>query len=255
MMHESTTPPMAPPIQWGQVGWSADGGVSADLGDSTNDGNTLVRVTLFAGRVPDAELDQTQAQGQQLLCQLAQGVQMPARGTLVIVATPEPFGHIPGGSVILAAMANNYQSLGNAEQGELVIAVPGSPASIVLRKDGTIVIKTGDTDGNTSFIKFAPGMFKISTPAFNVTCDETGIRLKHYSGAHLSLGAIGLPAPLSSLGSYATLSGGIAKIDGTSVLLGPEDGAVYFPAAFGPDPAPAPLLLTGLKSSTVKMTL
>ena len=96
--------PIGTQIAWGTVGW-VDRAEWYDQGDGSNGqtGKTLVYVTLFAGRTPDTTPDQTQAQGQPLMCQIGGGLfRIPPKGTQVLVAIPSPHGLIPGASVIIA---------------------------------------------------------------------------------------------------------------------------------------------------------
>jgi hypothetical protein len=242
-------------LVWGVVGWEDDASDGLDLGDSDNDGANLVKVQVFRGRDPGKAIDAAQAQGQRLLCQLADHVRLPAKGTRVMVAIPESYGIIPGGSLIVGCASNNWQAQANAGAGELVIQVPGSPAAIFLRANGTIVLKTADPKGNTSVVKFAPGLFQVQDPLFQINCDSSGVRLRHYAGATLNLGAIGLPGPLSSLSTMATLKAGRVRVDGSLVTIGPHlPGNVFLPAAYGPDPSPAPLALLGATSAAVKLS-
>lgn len=238
-------------LVWGMVGHVDDNGEPIDLGDSTNDGNNLVRVTVFRGRDASVPLDQSQAQGHQLLCQLADGVRLPDRGTRVMVAIPEHYGNIPGGSVIIAAVSNNWKAQANSGAGDMVLQVPGSPAAIFIRKNGTIVLKTADANGNTTSLAIAPGKLSFVDQRFKIIGDDAGLRLRHYAGATLNLGAIGLPGPLAAFGSRAVLKAARVDVDGSNVNLG--TGPVMFPAAYGPDPSPAPLLLSGILSAGVKI--
>jgi hypothetical protein len=251
----SAVPPQGESNLLGVVGWEDDGGNAYDLGDSTNDGNSLIRVQLYKGRTPNKSLDQTRAQGAQLLCQLAAGLPIPAYGARVLVTVP---GNVPGMAVITSVLTNNWQALGNTGAGELVIQIPGSPAQIVIRKNGTIVLKTTDAGGNDVVLSFGPTGLTYSSQWVTVAWDFNGIRQTHVpTGAGLFITATApLPAPFAGLASVARLSGGICKVDGTLVLLGPDlpGGAqVWQPAAWGPDPGPGPLLVTGVKSTSVKI--
>ena len=261
-MTPSAQAPMGSQMQLGTVGWVDDGGSFLDLGDSTNDGNTLVRVTLFSGRTPDAALDQTQAQGTPLLCQLASHVPMPTRGTRVIVAVPEPHGTLPGSSFIIGAATNNWQALGNAGAGEQVFQVPGCPARIVLRKatstqSGGAFIFVRDTKGNDSGLGITPDGLLYFHPSGTLSLDGDGFAAVIKAGASITLQPLApLPSPLDALPSpsAASIKGTMAYVDGTQVMLGPNIPAqVYSPAAYGPDPSPGPLLVTGIKSTSVKI--
>lgn len=239
---------------WGVVGWEDDGGEALDLGDSTNDGTNLVKVQVFRGRDPSQPLDAAQAQGQRLLCQLADHVSLPTDGTRVMVAIPEHYGMIPGGSLIVGAVTKDRQANANVGAGEMIIQAPGGAAAIILKGD-TIVLRTADTKGNTTTFVVAPGVQKTTSPAFLVSYDKTGMRMRHWAGATLELGAIGLSGPLSALSTMATIKAGRVRVDGSLVTIGPHFGGnLFFPAAYGPDPAPGPLTLLGIMSSSVKLS-
>lgn len=255
-------PPPGPPIQWGSVGWTDDGGTFLDLADASNDGSNLVRVTLYAGRAPTDAIDHTQAQGQPILCRLADGVAMPSRGDKVIVAIPHPWGQVPGGAVIIAKCSNNPSAQANLGAGELVIQTPGSPAQIMIRANGTIVMRTADKDGNNTTLTLAPNSFKIIDPAFMIVADTTGIRFRHaVSGALLKLGGMsGAPAPLSAFGSMVHIKASQIRVDGQQVLLGPwlNGGAFYQPVITSPNPSDTglqPVTLTGISCTGVKVSL
>jgi len=248
------------PNELGIVGWEDDSGDSVELGDSTNDGNALVKVQLFRGRVPDRELDQTRSQGRQILCQIAGHVSIPATGARVMVATPDGLEDIPGAGVIIANLDNNWKARGNMGQGELVLQIPGSPALFAIRKNGTIILKTTDSGGNDVTLTFGPTGLFYQSQWVSSAWDFSGIRTFHVpSGAGFFAGGMAkLPPPFDALGAvpgFARMSATVVKADGSLVLLGPDlpGGAqVWQPVAWGPDPGPGPLLVTGVKSSSVK---
>lgn len=93
-------------IELGTVGFPSDTGTSyVDQGLASNDGYTLVNVTLFRGRDPSTPLDQSKAQGKQILCRIGGGVnRIPALGTQVVVAVPATYGDIPGAAVIISTI-------------------------------------------------------------------------------------------------------------------------------------------------------
>ena len=254
-LHGTKLPP-SPGVMLGTAGWPDDAGEVIDLADASNDGSNLVKVTLFdASHLPD-RTDDTQARGSQIRCRLADNVEMPDRGTTVVVAIPAPFGMVPGVPIVIATLRNDPGPQANLKGGEKVITAPDGRASIYLRKGGKIIFRVVDDAGNASIFSFAPQSWQIVDPAYRISADTTGIRIRSWIGCSIRMGGAGLPSPLASLGSYITLSAGITKNDAPLVLLGPDlDGAaVYLPAAYGPDPAPAPLLATGIKSTCVKFS-
>jgi hypothetical protein len=81
----------------GTVGW--DG---ADPHFDTEDGVTLVRVTLVRGRHPSTPLQPDVAQGHQVLCRIGGGLfRIPPKGTAVMVGFPTAFAGHPAAGVIV----------------------------------------------------------------------------------------------------------------------------------------------------------
>jgi hypothetical protein len=81
----------------GTVGW--DG---IDPHFDTEDGITLVRVTLVRGRHPSTPLKSDAAQGHQVLCRIGGGLfRIPKKGTAVMVGFPTAFAAHPGAGVIV----------------------------------------------------------------------------------------------------------------------------------------------------------
>jgi len=81
----------------GTVGW--DG---VDPHFDTEDGVTLVRVTLVRGRHPSTPLQPDVAQGYQVLCRIGGGLfRIPKKGTSVMVGFPTAFANHPGAGVIV----------------------------------------------------------------------------------------------------------------------------------------------------------
>jgi hypothetical protein len=222
-------PPAAPGIQWGMAGWDTDGGDPLDLGNATNDpadGPNLCRVTLFSRRDAGAAFDQSKAQGLKILCRLADGVRFPTAGTLVVVAIPEPFGNICG--VILGTCSSNPSAQGNAAGDALVLQSPSGKAAIILRGDN-IVLKTAAENGATIYQKVGPRGFQFVAPFGTIALSPAHWSIRHASGTYITgYSVAGLPAPLNALGSIVKISGAIAKVDGTKVLLGPDTPATNY---------------------------
>jgi hypothetical protein len=94
------------------------------------------------------------------------------------------------------------------------------------KEDGSVVTMAtsdGTSTGQTIFHRIGPTDDMIFAPWGKRTFDANGYHLFTRSGARLDMGGIGgLPSPLSSLGSYATLSAKILRLDGTIVAIGPS---------------------------------
>ncbi len=91
-------------------------------------------------------------------------------------------------------------------------------------KDGRISLFTTDdatVDGRTVALTIGPTGLVFNAPWGNLKFDATGFHVLHSSGARIDLGACGgLPAPLDSLASYATLSAALVHVEGSAVSLG-----------------------------------
>lgn len=96
--------------------------------------------------------------------------------------------------------------------------------------DGAISMFTTDDNtpnGRSIFLRISPTAgLEYSCPWGRMNFGPNGFHVLHSSGARLDLGAIGgIPAPLDSLASYATLEGAIASVKGAAVSLGTDAGA------------------------------
>ena len=81
----------------GTVGWDA-----VDAHFDSEDGVTLVRVTLVRGRHPSTPLTPEVAQGHQVLCRIGGGLfRIPKKGTSVMVGFPTAFAGHPAAGVIV----------------------------------------------------------------------------------------------------------------------------------------------------------
>lgn len=241
----------------GTVGWQ-DGLEPQELGDSTNDGVSLVKVTLFASPDVTKTPEGDRAQGQPILCRLSGTVvDIPRDGDQVLVAVPQTFGMVPGAATILCRIGNEWKGLKNAGPGDIVIPIPGSQGALYLRtRDGSLTFATTDDNteaGNAVFFKIGGTSggtnfaMRLVSPWGMVDVGPNGCFIKHASGAQLRMGQInGLPTPLDALASYAKLKGAFVKIDGTAVLLGPDIPAqTFFPCLYvqditGPAFVPSP---------------
>jgi hypothetical protein len=215
------TPPVTPGggggIAWGTAGWTTDGGKHFDLGDSTptESGRTLVRVTLFRGRDPTEPLDKTQAQGQELLCQLGGGLLLaPPRGTPVLVAIPESHGDQAGAAVIIAQIdMTSGQLYGTLAPGEAALHGFKGQARVLCKNNGTACLYTsrGNVKGGASVTVQANadgsvaaagpfGGFASAQNATSVAFGTTSGMQCDASGAWLTGPAIGLSSGNVQLG-------------------------------------------------------
>lgn len=108
-------------------------------------------------------------------------------------------------------------------------------------EDGSITLATTEdatTDGHSIFLRVSPtvtepsgrirGGLEFVSPWGTLTFGPDGFHAIHSSGARLDLGAIGgLPAPLDTMTSYATLTAAVASIQASSVAQGTDGGAAH----------------------------
>lgn len=133
------------------------------------------------------------------------------------------------GYIGIAARDNRKASLaGNIKQGETIVFASGSQACSIYKNDGSIThLTTHDNNptGQSVYSRVSRSGFIELADWGKRTFDATGYHVFTFSGARLDMGGIGgLPAPLSSLGSYARLSAKMVSIEGSVVALGPRTG-------------------------------
>ena len=95
------------------------------------------------------------------------------------------------------------------------------------------------------------------SPWGTIQFGPNGLSIRHGAGFEIrGYGIGGLPGPLASLGSFISLKAGIIKSDGMC-LLGPDIGPStnYQPLCWSPDPPGAPVLLKGINSMAVKVSV
>ena len=255
---------------WGIAGWVTDTNSATDFGDRTNDGNNLCRVTLVRNRDASIPLDQSTtqtAQGQQLLCLVADGVRFPSPGDRVYVGMPEDHWKMPGGSIVLATVTANPAATGNLGDGDQVIfADPRTGSKIVARGDGALVLaatKTGKPGGPMVYLQIGglaqgglpQSSLKFQSPHGTMAYDDYGFRINDAFQNSIRMGGMGMPGILAPLGSYCTIMSKFISVDGAAVNLGSSVPGIYFPAVWGPAPAgtPQPILLAGVTSMSVKI--
>lgn len=113
--------------------------------------------------------------------------------------------------------------------GETVVFAAGSKAMAKFGNDGGVTLSTQGSKG-THYISVTPAGIFMQCDYGTLSCDANGWNMTANSGAQLQLaGLAGLPSPLSSVASYATISAGIVNVAGTGVNIG--KGPVFFPCA------------------------
>lgn len=203
-------------VQLGTVGWD-DAADSVDPGTATNDGNTLIRVTLYQGRDPNETLDPTRAQGTKILARNSGGEVIPQNGSQVVVVRPAGID----GPGCWHVVCNPGAVFGPV--------LPADGGTFIRRgRDGTVSIGTttdGTKDGQLIYFQIKRDGFVFLAPWGKITFDQGGLHALHHSGARLDLGGLGgLPAPLDTMSSYAQLGASIMRFNGAAITLGPDAG-------------------------------
>lgn len=129
---------------------------------------------------------------------------------------------------------------GQLDDGETCVYGSGpdgtSQGRTIYKSDGSVTTFTtvgNEAGASAVFWRISPTGLEFVAPWGTLRFDESGFHVKHASGARLDLGGIGgLPSPLDTLGSYASISAATARVHGGLVMIGPK-GATYNPATFG----------------------
>lgn len=228
-------------VERGVVGWE-DAEEWFELGDETNGGLTLVRVQLFKGRDPGVAPKPGVAQGYRVLVALADGFfRIPPNRSECVIAFPGGDVQTPGAGVLLAVIPRPrkrtvYGHLRDEESCIHAGSADGTnPARVVTKKDGSIVLLTETDDGKTVYLKLGKTGLRFVAPWGSFRFDESGFHLKTQWDARLDLGGVGgLPAPVSDMTSYATLSAKTVKLDGVAMLGTPGPAGLYESATWLP---------------------
>ena len=132
----------------GTVGWD-DTDEHFDVGTADNDGNTLVRVTLFRGRDPNVRPRRGVADGHRILAQLGGGLfRIPPKGTRVMVGFPTAFATSPGAAFIVCTSERSPDSQFGAGKAKLDV---GPDQEIILKGKAVTL-----TDYDDRFLHVGP---------------------------------------------------------------------------------------------------
>jgi hypothetical protein len=143
----------------GTVGWH-DVDEHVDLGSSDNDGNTLVRVTLFRGRDTSTPPKNGVAQGHQVLAQLGSGFfRVPPKGTRVMVGFPSAFATTPGAAVIVSTLERSPDAQFSATKAKIDV---GPDQDLVLKARSITI-----TDYDDRFLHLGPDGVMLQDEAGN----------------------------------------------------------------------------------------
>lgn len=234
-------------VMLGMIGWTGPNPDldPNDLGDDSNDGYTLTRVQLFAGRNETRPLVDGRAQGFRLLCTVADHVQMfgpPRDGDRCIVLVPAGLESTPGAAVVVAIISKAPTTQYSSTRGKIdvgpdrdlvikgrsialsdydnrFISIGPDNGIVVQEKDGSGVIVK---DGAVAIFAASGGDVK---SALTLKGDEASIYQKSSEGnTCVVLG-----------GGKAQLVGTHCAVQGSAVYLGASP-SMLTAAALGPSP-------------------
>lgn len=197
----------------GTVGFAGDTDENYfDRGTPENGNVTVLHVTLYRGRDRTRPHDPMVAQGHHIIARLGRPADgIPQRNSQCIVLFP---GGYEGGHGV-----------------GVVISTPGDPRNAMAESmsrqsdDGEHAWMTKTAEGFSVISRVGKDGLEWVTPWGTMTFGPKGFHLRHVSGARIDLGAIsGLPPPLDTLGSYATISAAMTHVEGTAVAIGTEAG-------------------------------
>jgi hypothetical protein len=216
----------------GTVGW--DG---VDPHFDTEDGVTLVRVTLVRGRHPSTALQPDVAQGHQVLCRIGGGLfRIPPKGTAVMVGFPTAFaGHPAAGVIVCTTEASPDTQFSD------------SKAKFDVGKDTDLVIKAKSitiTDYDNRFLHVGPDGVMLQDEQGNGVVIKSGAIMIYVADSGDAKTVIQMtPAELSLLQKDT----GFLKFTGgnITILASGSAGVVAGNIALGATPSAAVPALTG----------
>lgn len=167
MFHE----PTKASIERATVGWPGEvGSQHIELGDATNDGRTLLHVTLYRGSAPGAPLTPDgKANGFQILAQLLGPIwYIPPLGTQVLVAYPDGEAAAQGAAVIVGTMGPSppHQFLNRS------VVLDYSGMDVVIKGKSVSILSEDDDAANPS--KKVRHVISVSGPGGCQMMDDSG---------------------------------------------------------------------------------
>jgi hypothetical protein len=212
----------------GTVGWSSREDIT-DLGTVDNDGQTFVRVTLYAGKTPGDAVKKGVAQGREILCCLNAlgGFSVPPRGSRVYVLFPSGMEQVDGVGLIVGVVRAGQETRSNEGEGNKTITATEGVARVVVKKSGSIVLFTTNDNtptGKAVVLELSPTKIAFSAPWGSFVLDASGYHLKTAAGPRLDMGGVqipGIPSDLSDpLTSYCSITAPTINVKGAIVKLG-----------------------------------
>lgn len=199
-------------------------------------------------------------------------VAMQAHGLISMPAPPAPGLSAPeaivlktGGSDIAIAgrSVRSGEIAGLVKMGESCVFADGSRASTLYKLDGSITNYTthdNSVAGRSVYTSTSPDGFDCSTPWARFTVGSLGVhahcvRSDGSSGAYFDFGSVaGLPAPFDSMGTYLAMGANLVRVEGGTIILGTDAGAVEPVAKATTLVAVLATLATALSDLSVSMT-
>jgi hypothetical protein len=100
-----------PSVEHGTVGWDGED-EHTDLGKTSNDGTTLIKVQLFRGRDPDEPYKEGIAQGHRIWARIGGPMWFcPAKGSQCFIIFPTGFAETPGVGLLVPAYPGRSPSI------------------------------------------------------------------------------------------------------------------------------------------------
>jgi hypothetical protein len=225
----------------GTIGW--DG---VDPHFDTEDGMTLVRVTLVRGRHPSTPLQPDVAQGHQVLCRIGGGLfRIPKKGTNVMVGFPTAFADHPGAGVIVCTTEVSPDIQFSETKAKLDV---GPDTDFVIKAKSVTI-----SDYDNRFLHVGPDGVMLQDEKGNGVVIKSGAIMIYVADSGDAKTLIQMtPAELSLLqkdtgflklagGNATLLAATAATVTSAAVNLGSGKPTVPTPAVFmSPAGAPAP---------------
>jgi hypothetical protein len=216
----------------GTVGWNG-----TDPHFDTEDGVTLVRVTLVRGRHPSTPLQPDVAQGHQVLCRIGGGLfRIPKKGTAVMVGFPTAFANHPGAGVIVCTTETSPDIQFNDTKAKLDV---GPDTDLVIKAKSVTI-----SDYDNRFLHVGPdGVMLQDNQGNGVVIKGGAIMIYVADGGDAKTLVQMTPKELSLLqkdtgflkltgGSATLLASSAATITSAAVNLGSGKATVPTPAVF-----------------------
>lgn len=237
----------------GTIGW--DNAESPfDLGSEENDGFTLIRVQLFAGRDQSKDRDTSgSAQGYRLLCTVADHVQMfgpPRKGDRCYVLLPAGHEQTPGAGLVVAIVSRAPTTQYGANRGKIDL---GADRDFVI-KARSVTLTTHDNkqislspeggvqifDETGGGIQFKSGAVYSVATKYNLVVQSSGTVKAVMKMTDSEASMLGGDCMLKMKSGQCTVNGGKFVANTTLCLIGIGATAANFAITTVPPGSPGP---------------